>query len=123
MSRQFSKKDIWSLRKDTWKRNAFCLLNYTTLFIPRPATPLPLCPKLPLLAAILRQQQVEKVIQNKYNNHNNIINVAGRFIIKVQAMGHTQKIQKGEIQNQKPARTRSGGQNQEILNNKTNTKK
>ena len=32
-----------------------------------------LCPKLPLLAAILRQQHVKKIIKNKYNNHNNTI--------------------------------------------------
>ena len=33
---------------------------------------LPYCsPKPPLLAAILRQQHVEKIIKNKYNNRNN----------------------------------------------------
>ena len=36
-------------------------------------SPLPLCPKLPVLAAILRQQQVPKMIKNVYNNHNNTI--------------------------------------------------
>ena len=35
---------------------------------PCPHFPLPLCPKLPLLAAILRQQQVKKIVKNKYNN-------------------------------------------------------
>ena len=35
-------------------------------------SPLPLCPKLPLLAAIPRQQQVEKIMKYKYNNQNNI---------------------------------------------------
>ena len=32
-----------------------------------------LCPKLPLLAAIIRQQHVHKIIQNKCNNHNDAI--------------------------------------------------
>ena len=41
---------------------------------------LPLCPKHPLLAAILRQQQIEKIIKNKYKNHNKAILYANIFI-------------------------------------------
>ena len=37
-------------------------------------------PKLPLLAAILRLQQVGKIITNKYDNHNNTILYANIFI-------------------------------------------
>ena len=37
-------------------------------------------PKRPLLAAILRQQQAEKIIKNKDNNHNNTILYANIFI-------------------------------------------
>ena len=43
-------------------------------------SPLPLCSKLPLFAAILRQQQVEKIIKNRYNNRNNTILYANIFI-------------------------------------------
>ena len=79
MSCQFSKKVILILQKDTWKLNYIMGLNkckilqlllsklYNTFYpekkclhIPLPVThPLPLCPKLALIAAILRQQQVE----------------------------------------------------------------
>ena len=65
---------------------AFCLLNYTTPFIlkrsmhfPLPVTVPYLCSKLLLLAAILRQQQDEK-IKNEYSNHNNIILHTNIFI-------------------------------------------
>ena len=44
--------------------------------------PLSLCPKLLLLAAILRQQQFEKIIKNKHNNHN-IINLYTNLFIEV----------------------------------------
>ena len=51
MLRQFSRKDVWILQKDTWK------------------VPPKILPKVFLLAAILRQQQVETFIK-KSNNHN-----------------------------------------------------
>ena len=78
MSRQFKKKkNIWRLQKDTWKLNDIrglmsckILLTklYNTFYPPACHSPLPPCPKRPLLAAILRQQQVEKIIKNGYNN-------------------------------------------------------
>ena len=66
----------------------YCFLNYTTLFIvkkvfalpPACHSRLPLCPKPPLLAAILRQQQVENIIKKKYNNHNTTILYANILI-------------------------------------------
>ena len=68
----------------TMKYCNYCLLNYTILFnlktfIPACHSPLLLCPKLPLLAAILRQKQDEMVIKYKSNDHNNTILYANIF--------------------------------------------
>ena len=45
-------------------------LSWEKVFALPPAchSPLRLCPKRPLLTAILRQQQIEKIMNNKYNN-------------------------------------------------------
>ena len=73
---------LWSVH------SLVCLLNYSQHFlswkkclhVPLPVILPYLCRKLPLLAAILRQQQVKKIIQNKYNNHNNTILYTNIFI-------------------------------------------